>query len=169
MRDVIGPATTDQIDVWMVPADTNDLNIFTAGGTVSNTGNGDFLFQGPVTGGSYYIVLHHRNSLETWSSSPVLVNNDTITYDFTTAVTKAYGSRLKAMGNNKFAVYSGDIDQDGDIDSTDQTQLENALQTFMTGYTVWDLTGDNFTETADFSMIENNAFGNIRCSRPPGR
>ena len=32
---------------------------------------------------SYYIVLRHRNSIETWSKSPVLLNSSTVTFDFT--------------------------------------------------------------------------------------
>lgn len=169
MTELIGPGSTDMIDVWLVPSDTNDQNVFPSGGQLSNTGEGQFLYSGVPMGGSYYVVVYHRNSLETWSSTPLVVNNDTLSYDFTTAATKAYGSRLKAIGNGNYGIYSGDVDQDGDIDSLDQSQLSSAVINFLTGYTVWDITGDNVIEAADFSLVENNAFLPTRRMRPPGR
>jgi hypothetical protein len=35
-----------------------------------------------INGGDYYIVIKHRNSIETWSKNPVLISNST-TVDFT--------------------------------------------------------------------------------------
>jgi hypothetical protein len=169
MTELIGPGSTDMIDVWLIPSDTNDMNVFTGGGLLSNTGDGQYLYSGVPMGGSYYVAVYHRNSLETWSSTPLLINNDTLSYDFTTAAGKAYGSRLKAIGNGKYGIYSGDVDQDGDIDSLDQSQVSSAAVSFLTGYNVWDITGDNVTEAADLSMLENNAFLPTRRMRPPGR
>jgi hypothetical protein len=76
---------------------------------------------------------------------------------------------LKPVGNGFYGIYSGDVDQDGDIDSLDQSQLTSAAVNFLTGYTVWDITGDDVIESADFSLVENNAFLPTRRMRPPGR
>jgi hypothetical protein len=47
--------------------------------------------------GNYYIVITHRNSIETWSreGGEVFVQGGTMIYDFTTAQNKPYGGNLK--------------------------------------------------------------------------
>lgn len=53
---------------------------------------------------NYYLVLRHRNHIETWSSLPVSLINDTTVYDFSTSDTKAYGNNMKFIettANNK--------------------------------------------------------------------
>ncbi len=45
----------------------------------------------------YYIVIRHRNHIETWSASPVSFAADTIFYDFTTSASKAYGNNQKEI------------------------------------------------------------------------
>jgi hypothetical protein len=169
MTEIVAAGTTDLMDVWLVPADTNNSNIYTSYNTLYANGTGDFLFYDVPMGVSYYIVLHHRNSLETWSSLPVALNNDTIQYDFTLSASSAYGNRLKALGGGKFGLYSGDLDQDGLIGITDLQQSELAAGNFFTGYNVWDVTGDNFDESSDYSLVENNLFQGISVARPPGR
>ena len=59
--------------------------------------------------GKYYIVLKHRNHIETWSSATITLTNDTTFYDFTDLVTKAYGDNLKFIQNsisNKSQLFS---------------------------------------------------------------
>ncbi|MBK7761755.1 MAG: hypothetical protein IPI46_00075 [Bacteroidetes bacterium] len=45
----------------------------------------------PIPNGNYYVVIRHRNSVETWSSNPITFSG-LINYDFTTAQGQAYGS-----------------------------------------------------------------------------
>jgi len=40
-------------------------------------------FPNTVPQDSYYIVLRHRNSIETWSKVPLLFNGDILSFDFT--------------------------------------------------------------------------------------
>lgn len=51
--------------------------------TISTNGWATFIFPVSVMNESYYIVVKHRNSLETWSKNPVLFNASSIIYDFT--------------------------------------------------------------------------------------
>ncbi|QLH46103.1 MAG: hypothetical protein HWD58_10985 [Bacteroidota bacterium] len=44
-----------------------------------------------IIGQSYYIVIKHRNGIETWSANPVTMTTN-LTYDFRSAATQAYGS-----------------------------------------------------------------------------
>lgn len=103
----------------------------------------------------YYVVIRHRNSLETWSAAPVTIVNN-VSYDFTTAANQTFGSNAAALGSGVFANYSGDIDQDGIINLTDLQDMENTSILFLSGYYSQDLTGDGQTESADYSLVENN-------------
>jgi hypothetical protein len=118
-----------------------------------------------LIGNSYWIVLKHRNAIETWSSSPVTIAMNT-NYDFTTAQNKAYGSNMiRAFDNNQlWTVYSGDISdpvlglghQDGLIESQDYLDEENAVSIIKSGYVVEDISGDALVEAADYGIMENN-------------
>jgi hypothetical protein len=123
-------------------------------------------FDPGATGNSYYLVVKHRNSLETWSANPV-----TITpgggYDFTTGAGQAYGNNMAALGGGKYAIYSGDVDQDGDIDTDDKNAIQNALPSFIRGsYNVLDINGDGSVDAGDSRIIKNNIPLTIMLQRP---
>ena len=52
-------------------------------GAVNTNGSGLFIFPGDVISHCYYIVVRHRNSVETWSKNPVLFDASTISFYFT--------------------------------------------------------------------------------------
>jgi hypothetical protein len=119
-----------------------------------------------IPGNVYYLKLNHRNSIETWSSNPVLFSYTT-NYDFTTSASKAYGNNQSDLGDGNFAFFSGDISdgatatvgiQDGVIESQDFGDMENAVYITYLGYTVEDITGDGIVESADYGLMENNVF-----------
>jgi hypothetical protein len=56
---------------------------YSVSGTIDIYGNGSFVFPGSIQGNSYYLVIHHRNSIETWSKLPVVFNSSMINFDFT--------------------------------------------------------------------------------------
>ena len=107
--------------------------------------------------GSYYLVLKHRNSIETWSSSPVnYVAGSTISYNFTTSAANAFGNNMIQVDPSpvRFAIYSGDVNQDNIIDAGDLSQVENDID--FSGYISSDVNGDNYVDAADVSIVENN-------------
>ncbi|GAP41889.1 Concanavalin A-like lectin [Lentimicrobium saccharophilum] len=108
--------------------------------------------------GIYYIVINHRNSIETWSAIPVTLNSPSINYDFTTDSFKAYGNNMRLIGINN-VLFTGDVTQDGVVDIADMTQVDNDSAVFMSGYLVTDINGDGIVDTADMSYIDNNSFG----------
>jgi hypothetical protein len=122
---------------------------------------------------SYYIAIKHRNAIETWSSAPILISA-VKSYDFTTALKKAYGNNLADLGDGRFALFSGDVSdaqlgigfQDGVIESQDYGDLENAVSITLLGYKPEDLTGDNIVESGDYVIIENNVFFTRVMMRP---
>ncbi len=112
-----------------------------------------------IQNASYYIVIKHRNSIETWSN-PVLFTNSNTSYDFTTNASQAYENNLKSM-NGVYVIYVGDPNQDGFVDITDLSDMDNDLTIGTMGYNVYDLNGDGFVDITDLSVIDNNLTSGI--------
>ncbi|MBK7215067.1 MAG: hypothetical protein IPH88_17610 [Bacteroidales bacterium] len=106
--------------------------------------------------GSYYVTIKHRNSIETVSSSPVAFSGNVITYNFDNS-TKAFGGNLHLSNDNHWLVYSGDINNDGIVDSSDMIDLDNQTNSFATGYLPADLNGDGLIDSTDMLLLDNNS------------
>ena len=114
---------------------------------------------------SFYIAVKHRNSLETWSSTPVSPVNGLVQYDFTQHINSAFGNNLKPIGNH-FGMYCGDINQDGVINELDMNLLESHSANFGTGYLPEDLNGDGIIDALDLILLDNNAAAFVRWLHP---
>jgi len=101
--------------------------------------------------------LNHRNSIETWSAEPFAFNYPDSTFDFTDAITKAFGSNMVQVEPGVFAIQSGDVNQDDLVESADYSLVENDASQFLFGYFSTDLTGDGLVESADYSIVENKS------------
>jgi len=133
------------------------------------SGNGIFNFPTAVNGTNYYIVVKHRNSIETWSKSPgQSFSSDILNYDFTIASSQAYGNNLAVVDLSpiSFGIYSGDVNLDGTIDATDVALIDNAAYNFVTGYVLTDLTGEEIVDGSDYLIADNNAFNFVSVLRP---
>jgi plastocyanin len=106
--------------------------------------------------GIYYIVVKHRNSIETWNSNPVSFSGSLLNYDFSTSVSQAYGGNLKLMAG-KYVIYCGDVNQDSQVDSADMTPVDNDAAVFESGYLATDINGDGTIDTADMTILDNNS------------
>ncbi len=117
---------------------------------------GEYYFMNAPSG-TYYLVVKHFNCLETWSSAGVAVTQGGIfSYDFTTSASQAFGNNLKLKGS-KYCMWSGDVNQDGIIDGTDLSSIDNSAYYFVTGLNVpEDLNGDNIVDGVDFLIGDNN-------------
>lgn len=122
-------------------------------------------FSNALIGNSYYIVVKNRNALETWSALPILFGANT-SYDFTTAASKAYNNNLIEVEPNVFAIYSGDITQDGVFDNNDFSLWELDANNFQLGYIVTDFDGNLQADNADFSFWEANSNNFIVVEKP---
>ncbi|MBK9332025.1 MAG: SBBP repeat-containing protein [Ignavibacteria bacterium] len=114
-----------------------------------------------VPTGIYLITLNHRNSIGVWSKSggESLICGITNYIDLTTASSKVYGNNQiqVAISPVRFAIYSGDVNQDGIVDITDVSLIYNDAAIFNSGYVPTDVTGDGFTDLTDGVFAENNA------------
>lgn len=109
---------------------------------------------------SYYFVIKHRNSLETWSKTPLQINSSSgFWHDFTISQDKAFGNNTVLVNNSpvRYAIYSGDVNQDGIIDLNDVLLVYNDASEFATGYKKSDVTGNDITDLTDMLLTFNNA------------
>ncbi|MEO6695037.1 MAG: glycoside hydrolase family 9 protein, partial [Ignavibacteria bacterium] len=128
----------------------------------STTFTGSFTFAYASTG-TYYIIIKHRNSIETWSRSggQSYISGSMFSYDFTSDSAQAFGNNELRVDSSPllYANYSGDINQDGSADATDMALIENDAFNFASGYIMTDVTGDRITDASDLSIVDNNAAG----------
>ncbi len=117
--------------------------------------------------GSYYLVIKHRNSVETWSNDVVDFNvPGSFTYDFTTAAYKAYGNNQKLMSGDIFAIYGGDAVQDGIVDGSDMAAIDNASTAIQKGYFPEDINGDGIVDATDMALVDNNSTAVVQMKKP---
>lgn len=126
---------------------------------------GYFRFHTPPYG-EYYIQVKHRNSIETWSRANFTFQ--TMTFDFTTAANQAYGNNLVQVDASpvRFAIYSGDVNQDATIDVVDMSITDNAAFAGLGGYVQPDLNGDFFVDLSDLVIVDNNALKFVSVVKP---
>lgn len=116
--------------------------------------------------GSYYVVVKHRNALQTWSAAPVSIDDNPGFYDFTAASTNAFGDNVVLKGS-RWCLYSGDVNQDETIDGTDLQEIDNDAYNFIFGQLLnTDLNGDDFVDGGDYLLADNNAANFISLIRP---
>lgn len=109
--------------------------------------------------GNYYIVLRHRNGLQTWSKpgGVTFTKGSTMNYDFTSSASQAYGNNLKLVGT-KYCIYSGDVQSSGFIDVVDITSIYNKSLVFASGeYLPENLNCDQIVDAADMVICYNNS------------
>lgn len=135
-------------------------------GVLDASGNGVFSFKGLADQDStYYLSIKHRNSIETWSASGNAFTSAVLNYDMTSAANKAYGSNLILKGSY-YCIYSGDVNQDGIVDFSDLTLVDNDSYTFASGYLATDVNGDQFVDFSDLTLVDNNSYNFIGVVKP---
>lgn len=132
---------------------------------MNNQGTGNFTFTRVLNGTSYYVVIKHRNSLETWSKNGIRLLADTTNYNFTTDSAKAYGNNMIKKGT-KWCIYGGDVLRDGSIEQSDILMTYNNALNFQQGYTNLDVNGDNYVDISDINIVFNNSEDFVEVIRP---
>ncbi|QLH46111.1 MAG: hypothetical protein HWD58_11030 [Bacteroidota bacterium] len=144
-----GASDCDTVEVRLHNATAPYAAVQLVKGVMPVNGSMVCTFPPAVVGNSYYISLRHRNSIETWSANPVTMSTS-LTYDFTTAASQAYGSNQMLVDVNKYAVYNGDVNQDGVVDGLDYNDWELDNNNFAAGYFSTDFNGDGIVDGLDF-------------------
>jgi len=135
-------------------------NIDSSKAFLSTNGSATFNFTKAQNGKKYYLIVKHRNSIETWSNSGNSFSSGTLFYDFTPASNTAYGNNQIQVDITpvRFGIYSGDVNQEGVIDGTDAGLVDNDAANFLTGYVNSDVNGDDVVDGSDAVIVDNNAF-----------
>lgn len=121
---------------------------------LNSSGQGTGFFDAVSEAASYYVVVKHRNSIETWSATIQSFINGILSYDFTTSQNKAYGNNLK-LKSGKWCIYNGEIaDADQYIDGDDVIAVFNTQGQM--GYLLQDVNGDNYIDSDDVTLVFNN-------------
>ena len=136
------PSTHALVATSRVPVATN--------GTISPSFN--------VLYGNYYISVKHRNSIEVWSAAPIYLSATQTNYIFYNQASSAYGSNQVEVAPGKWALYSGDLNQDGFIDSFDYPTLDADIYNGISAaYVATDLNGDGFVDSFDYPIFDANS------------
>lgn len=162
------PFACDTIQVELHQTKPPYCVIASAKTLLSQNGNVNCLLKIPDTTADYYLVLTHRNAIETWSSNPITITGGITPplYDFTNSSSKSYGNNMKLIGANSWAFFSGDINHDQNIDLVDIAVLENDIGDFLFGYYNTDLNGDGNIDLLDLVTIETNINNFIFSNHP---
>jgi len=118
---------------------------------------------------SYYLVIKHRNSIETWSKLPINLNSGyNYWYDFSINPNAAFGNNTIQVNNSpvRYALYSGDVNQEGTIDLADVLLVYNDASEFAAGYRNTDVTGNDITDLSDLVLTYNNANSFVSVKKP---
>jgi hypothetical protein len=128
--------------------------------------NGDANCTFPPLFDSFFVVIKHRNALETWSALPVKLSGIPAQYNFTNAANKAFGANQVQVSPGRWAFYSGDIDRTENIDLADLFLLENEIANFNFGYLAEDINGDGTVDLLDLPTVEFNVANYIFSIHP---
>ncbi|HMR40151.1 MAG TPA: sialidase family protein [Ignavibacteria bacterium] len=162
----------DTVSVYLHRTDFPNVVVDSSRGVIINGGNAvvqDLYFNKALTG-SYYRVVKHRNSLETWSNAGVTyTRGGGGSYNFVPN-NASYGNNMATVSTSPLykGQYSGDVDQNGIIDLGDLIIIYNDAINFVNGYEVSDLDGNLITDLTDLLYAYNNATSFVQVVRPPG-
>jgi hypothetical protein len=158
-----------QVNLWSAANLSSATPDYSVTAILHTDGTLTAVFPGATLNNSYYVALKHRNSIETWSASPVTIAS-TGSYDFSTSLSSAYSdgfnAAMKSVSGGKYALYAGDVNQDGSIDLFDTQVTDNGAANALFGYNAGDCNGDGAIDIFDLQLIDNNSALLIFSSRP---
>ena len=165
------PTATDtvEINLWNPSALSASAPTYSTKAILHTDGTATISFPISELGNSYYLAIKHRSSIETWSAAPVSITYPT-NYDFSTGPAKAYSDginpSLKNMGFGLYAIYGGDVNQDGTVDGSDMNEVDNNTSIASFGYDNSDVNGDGASDGLDMNVVDNNTQLGLFFARP---
>ena len=158
----------DTINVFLRSPVSPYSTIDSSRATLDSVSFNGYCFFNNAQSGKYYIVVKHRNTLETWSRSggDTILRGNSVSFDFTSDSSKTFGHNVIKTGTI-YSFYSGDVNQDGGINALDISSVDNDAFNFVSGYVVTDVTGNNVTDASDLAITDNNAFNFVGKITPP--
>jgi PKD repeat protein len=152
-----GPGIADQVTVELHNAGNYGIIEYLDPDVFLSTGGFAQISIPSGFSGSYYVTVKHRNSIETTSASPVSFAAPVVNVVFDEPA-NVYGGNLLLMFDGGFAIYGGDVNQDGAIDGGDVTPFDNDQFNYVSGYINTDINGDGIIDSGDGTIVDNNQF-----------
>jgi hypothetical protein len=153
--DMFSGTISDTLTVQIAQINDPYLILYTVHGVPINTDGTINLNAIPGTfTNSYYIIVKHRNHIETWSQI-VSFTGQIISYNFTDAVSKAWGNNMIKIGS-AYCIYTGDVNRDQYVDGSDLVITFNLNKQGGYGYRLADVNGDGFIDGSDLVKVFNN-------------
>ncbi|MFZ4414546.1 MAG: dockerin type I domain-containing protein [Bacteroidales bacterium] len=164
-KDYVGSATVDKFSGTTVDTITVELHDATTYATIvykaynvplNQNGTASIIINNPNSYiSSYYITVKTRNHIETTTAAPVSFAASLVSYDFSNAISKAYGNNLKQIGNI-CCIFAGDINGDGAVNTSDRGLVITDLRSAKLGFYKTDLNGDGVVNTSDRGSVITN-------------
>lgn len=116
----------------------------------------------------YYLVVRHRNHGDVMSASKLNTGDGVGSWNFTTAMSKAYTTGPDPMKevDSRFVMFGGDINIDAQITASDFNEWLVQTKAVLEGYRSGDITLDGQVTTADFNIWLPNTKA-VRTSQVP--
>jgi hypothetical protein len=86
-------------------------------------------------------------------------------YDFSAAPDAAYGSN-ESEANGRWQIYSGDVDQNGQVDLNDLKLVDSDAYNHITGYTRTDVDGNGYVDIFDQIYTDMNIHSSVIMKKP---
>lgn len=147
-----GVSPTNEVETVTATLWAGSNAVETAEATLQTDGTATFEFE---ASGNYHVSVHGVNSLEVFTPVVLAVGTTPVSYDFTIAASQAHGANQIEVETNVFALYSGDINQDGVIDQADIDLYEADIESSEYGVQATDLNGDGGVDNQDTDYALN--------------
>ena len=166
------PTDADLIQVELRHPSSLDVVSYTSTAMLNTNGTVRCNFPTSALVGDYYIVVIHRSCLPLWSANPISFTIYS-EYNFIQNVSNAYGlaspTVLNQVAPGVFALFSGELFDDGYIDGSDYASFETDL--YSSAYTNLfllnaDFNGDSYVDASDYSKFDYNSQLGLYYQRP---
>jgi len=151
-----GPGVADEITVELHDATTYATIVHSATVALSTTGTATVSNIPGSLNGNYYITIRHRNSIETTTANPVSFAGAIVNQSFALPA-NVYGGNLLYFIDGVYAIYGGDVNQDGVLDTSDMSDVDNDAANYVGGYVSTDADGSGGVDTGDMTIVDNNS------------
>lgn len=153
LRDKIAPSTVQHTRAALLQRD---------GDIVDMDGTSPLYFAS-APADNYYIAVRHRNHLAFRTLASVTLGTSTTTLDFTNGTTPTFGTdALKEVNTGVYAMYAGDANRDGTINSVDR----NAQWRLQNGTTYnYQLSTADFDLNGALNAVDKNAYWRVNNSK----
>ena len=166
------PTDADFIQVELRKPSSLEVVSYTTNAMLNTNGTVSCNFPKSALVDTYYIVVKHRSCLPLWSANPVSFTIYS-EYNFIQNVSNAYGivspPVLNQVAPGVFALFSGELNDDGYIDGMDYVTFETDLYSSAYGDLFLldgDFNGDSYVDATDYSKFDYNSQLGLFFQRP---